>query len=156
MSRRSVLRSSLIEDVGVIMAQASQSPLPHQTPPQPQIHVFWAEPRWARPHCDGAHHGSYFPVIPTPERRITYSQFFHQGHRVCQCTIGIKRFKNIKSSYLNTGPVPRVHGNMGRRPKHQLSLEQVNQLYATHAHPHRRFDFEPVAMHLLTFTSTVQ
>ena len=75
-------------------------------------------------------HHSYVPA----ERRITYSQFFHQGHRVCQRTflfihtIGIKRFKGIKSSYLNTGPVPRVHGNRGRRPKHQLSLEQIKDV----------------------------
>ena len=75
-------------------------------------------------------HHSYVPT----ERRITYSQFFHQGHHVCQRTflfihtIGIKRFKTIKSSYLNSGPVPRVHGNRGRRPKHQLSLEQIKDV----------------------------
>ena len=37
------------------------------------------------------------------ERKTAYSQFFHQGHRVCQRiflfvhTIGLKRFKNINT-----------------------------------------------------------
>ena len=75
-------------------------------------------------------HHSYSPT----ERKITYTQLYHQGHRVCQHTflfihtIGRKRFKNMKASFLKTGPVPRVHGNTGNRPKHQLSLQQVTDV----------------------------
>ena len=68
------------------------------------------------------------------ERKKTYGQFFHQGQRVCQQTflflhnIGLKRFKNIKSSYIKTGPVPRVHGNTGKQPKHHLTLQQIKDV----------------------------
>ena len=34
--------------------------------------------------------------------------------------------KSIKSRFFKTKPVPIVHGNMSRRPKHQLSVHQVN------------------------------
>ena len=73
--------------------------------------------------------------MSTPaERKKTYGQFFHQGQRVCQQTflflhsIGLKRFKNIKSSYIKTGPVPRVHGNTGKQPKHHLTLQQIKDV----------------------------
>ena len=73
--------------------------------------------------------------MSTPaERKKTYGQFFHHGQRVCQQTflflhnIGLKRFKNIKSSYLKTGPVPRVHGNTGKQPKHHLTLQQIKDV----------------------------
>ena len=62
------------------------------------------------------------------------TRFQHQGHRVCQKTflflhnMGLKRFKNIKASYIMNGPAPRVHGNKGRRPKHQLTLEQAKDV----------------------------
>ena len=75
------------------------------------------------------HHNS----SPT-ERKITYTHFYHQGHRVCKRTflfvhtIGKKRFHNIKSSFLQSGPIPRVHGNTGKRPKHQLSLQEVKDI----------------------------
>ena len=68
------------------------------------------------------------------ERKVTYGQFYHQGQHVCQRTflflhnIGIKRFKNIKKSYLNNGPAVRVHGNTGKRPKHHLTLQQVKDI----------------------------
>ena len=68
------------------------------------------------------------------ERKGTYGQFYHYGQRVCQRTflflhnIGIKRFKNIKKSYLDNGPAVRVHGNMGKRPKHHLTLQQVKNI----------------------------
>ena len=61
-------------------------------------------------------------------------KFFHQGHRVCQQTflflhtIGIKRFKNIKASYLQNGPAARVHGNKGRKPKKTLALQEVKDV----------------------------
>ena len=61
-------------------------------------------------------------------------KFFHQGHRVCQQTflflhtIGIKRFKNIKASYLQNGPAARVHGNKGRKPKKTLTLQEVKDV----------------------------
>ena len=73
--------------------------------------------------------------MSTPaERKKTYGQFFHHGQRVCQQTflflhnIGLKRFKNIKSSYIKTGPVPRVHGNTGKQPKHHLTLKQIKDV----------------------------
>ena len=75
-------------------------------------------------------HHSYSPT----DRKITCTHFYHQGYRVCRRTflfihtIGKKRFENIKSSYLQSGPIPRVHGNTGRRPKHQLSLQQVKDI----------------------------
>ena len=68
------------------------------------------------------------------QRKTTYGQFYHQGQRVCQRTflflhnIGLKRFKNIKKSYLMNGPAVRVHGNMGKRPKHHLTLKQVKDI----------------------------
>ena len=31
-------------------------------------------------------------------------------------------------SYIMNGPAPRVHGNKGRRPKHQLTLEQAKDV----------------------------
>lgn len=75
------------------------------------------------------HHSS------SPEvRKTTYGQFYHLGHRVCQQTflflhnIGLKRFKNIKKSYLTNGPAVRVHGNMGKRPKHHLTYQQVKDI----------------------------
>ena len=75
------------------------------------------------------HHSS------SPEQRKgTYGQFYHHGQRVCQRTflflhnIGIKRFKGIKKSYLTNGPAVRVHGNAGKRPKHQLTLQQIKDI----------------------------
>ena len=75
------------------------------------------------------HHSS------SPEqRKTTYGQFYHQGQRVCQRTflflhnIGLKRFKNIKKSYLMNGPAVRVHGNTGKRPKHHLTLRQIKDI----------------------------
>ena len=59
-------------------------------------------------------------------------KFFHAGLCVCQPTflflhtIGIKRFKHIKASYLRNGPAARVHGNKGRKPK-TLTLQEVVQ-----------------------------
>ena len=68
------------------------------------------------------------------ERKVTYGHFYHHGQRVCQRTflflhnIGIKRFKNIKKSYLKDGPAVRVHGNTGRRAKHHLTLQQIKDI----------------------------
>ena len=68
------------------------------------------------------------------DRKTTYGHFYHQGQRVCQDTflflhrISLKRFKNIKASYLATGPVPRVHGNKCRKPRHHLTFEQIKDV----------------------------
>ena len=68
------------------------------------------------------------------QRKTTYGQFYHQGQRVCQRTflflrnIGLNRFKNIKKSYLMNGPAVRVHGNMGKRPQHHLTLQQTKDI----------------------------
>ena len=75
-------------------------------------------------------HHSTSPV----ESQKTYGNFYHLGHRICQTTflfihtIGTKRFKNLKKSYLNTGPVARVHGNKGRKPKCHLNLTQIKDI----------------------------
>ena len=75
------------------------------------------------------HHSS------SPEQRKgMYGQFYHHGQRVCHRTflflhnIGIKRFNNIKKSYLQNGPAVRVHGNTGKTPKHHLTLQQVKDI----------------------------
>ena len=63
-----------------------------------------------------------------------FQHFFHHGHRICQITflfmhtIGIKRFKNIKASYLKHGPAARVHGNTGRKPKRHLTVDQIKDV----------------------------
>lgn len=68
------------------------------------------------------------------ERKITSSLFYHHGQRVCQRTflflhnIGIKRYKNLKKSYITNGPAVRVHGNKGKMPKHHLSLDQIKDV----------------------------
>lgn len=76
------------------------------------------------------HHSS----SASEQRKITYNHFYHQGHRVCQRTflflhnVGLKRFKNIKRSYLMNGPGVRVHGNTSRRPKHHLTLQEIKDI----------------------------
>lgn len=75
------------------------------------------------------HHGA-----SPAERKLIHCQFFHLGHHVCQTTflflhtIGTKRFKNLKRSYLDNGPVVRVHGNSGRKPKFHLTLQQIKDI----------------------------
>ena len=86
-------------------------------------------------------HCSPSPSAPSPStspaEKIevhTPMKFFHAGLRVCQQTflflhtIGIKRFKHIKASYLCNGPAARVHGNKGRKPKKTLSLQEVKDV----------------------------
>ena len=50
----------------------------------------------------------------------------HHGQHVCQHTFLF--FKNIKKSYLTNGPAVRVHGNIGKRPKHHLTLQQIKDI----------------------------
>ena len=79
-------------------------------------------------------HHSYNPA----ERKISYTQVYHQGHRVCQHTflfihiIGRKRVKNIKASPAFSKQDQcqeyTAHGNTGSRPKHQLPLQQVKDV----------------------------
>ena len=63
-----------------------------------------------------------------------FQHSYHHDHRVCQPTflflhtIGIKRFKNVKASFLKNGPAGRVHGNTGRKPKCHLTLEQIEDV----------------------------
>ena len=86
-------------------------------------------------------HCSPSPSAPSPSaspaEKIevhTPMKFFHAGLRVCQPTflflhtIGIKRFKHIKASYLRNGPAARVHGNKGRKPKKTLTLQEVKDV----------------------------
>ena len=86
-------------------------------------------------------HCSPSPSAPSPsaspaEKREVHTpiKFFHAGLRVCQPTflflhtIGIHRFKNIKTSYLRNGPAARVHGNKERKPKKTLTLQEVNDV----------------------------
>lgn len=68
------------------------------------------------------------------EKTRNIMKYYHQGVAVCRRTflfihnIGLKRFKNIKSSYHNHGPAARVHGNKGRKRKGHLSLQQVKDV----------------------------
>ena len=68
------------------------------------------------------------------ERGRTYTQFYHQGVKICQKTflflhgIGYGRFKAIKASYLTSGVAARTHGNKGRSTKLQLSLEEIKDV----------------------------
>lgn len=78
--------------------------------------------------------GHHTSSTSSEERKTTYGQFYHQGQRVCQRTflflhnISLKRFKNVKKSYLMNGPAVRVHGNTGKRPKHHLTLQQIKDI----------------------------
>ena len=65
------------------------------------------------------------PSVPgdssSPAEQKEIHNVTHQGHHVCQPTflflhnVGIKCFKNIKTSYLKNRPVARVHGNIDPR-----------------------------------------
>ena len=55
----------------------------------------------------------------------------HQGKSICLRTLlfihttGIKRFKNISSSFQMDGILPRIHGNTKRLPWNSLSLSSI-------------------------------
>ena len=70
--------------------------------------------------------------------------------------MGTKQFENLKTHLQLHGPVPRIHGNRGRRPKHALTYPAVEKVatflkaYAERfgiSHPaplHGRADTPPV------------
>ena len=68
------------------------------------------------------------------ERGKSYTMFQHNSVRVCQKTflflhtMGYRRFKAIKASYMTNGVVARVHGNKGKRKKTGLSLKQIQDI----------------------------
>ena len=56
------------------------------------------------------------------------SNFHFEGKRVCKAMfvvvhgLGGKRFKNIKKHFSQNGISPRWHGNLGRVPRHAVTL----------------------------------
>ena len=64
----------------------------------------------------------------------TYSQFLHKGHRICIKTflflhgVSHHRYENLCRHYSRHGVTPRRHGNLGRSPKHALSLAQTQSI----------------------------
>ena len=63
-------------------------------------------------------------------RRSAYAYQFG-GRRVCVGTfqyvycLGQKEYRNLCTHLEENGPIPRVHGNSGRKPHHALRFEQV-------------------------------
>ena len=67
-------------------------------------------------------------------REKPYTVFYHQGKEICQATfrfihgIGKFRYESLKKSLKKFGMAPRVHGNKRRKPKHALSLCDVEYI----------------------------
>lgn len=65
------------------------------------------------------------------QRQRTYSVLYHGGQRICLSTflflhtIGLSRFKALKSHFQARGLEPRVHGNKGKHRPTGLSLEEI-------------------------------
>ena len=71
--------------------------------------------------------------------------FWHRGLKVCRKTflflhtISEKRFKNLKTSLLQNGLSPRMHGNTKRLPANTTSfadIQQVVNFITTYAEAH--------------------
>lgn len=71
---------------------------------------------------------------PSEARQHTYTMFWHKGVKVCRKTFlflhtcSEKRFKNIKSSLLENGLSPRVHGNTKRLPANTTSFADIQHV----------------------------
>lgn len=68
------------------------------------------------------------------KRQRTRQAFTVDGNMVCKATfmlyfdIGRKTLANILRHMAENGPTPRIHGNSGRRPKHALTLDDVQRM----------------------------
>ena len=65
------------------------------------------------------------------KRKKQWYKYTFQGEEICpggfRClyNVGVKQFKNLKKHLEENGPVPRVHGNTGKKPKHALTYPVV-------------------------------
>ena len=65
------------------------------------------------------------------KRKKQWFNYTFHGESICaggfRCLYGVgtKQLKNLKKHLEENGPVPRTHGNAGKRPKHALSLTVV-------------------------------
>ena len=82
---------------------------------------------------------------PSEGRQHSYTIFWHRGHKVCRRTflflhtVSEKWFKNLKSSLLQNGLSPRMHGNTRRLPVNTISFtdtQHVIQYITTYAEAH--------------------
>ncbi len=82
------------------------------------------------------------------ERKKKYSQYYHQGEKICRIffrflhTVGDMRLKNLMHHLSSFGPIPRVHGNTKRLPKHALSflsIQNIVQFLLNYADQHAIF-----------------
>ena len=68
------------------------------------------------------------------KRKHQYYRYSFQGEEICAgafrylYSIGVKQLKNIKKHLEDNGPVQRIHGNVGKRPKHALSFSTVSNV----------------------------
>eukprot|EP00117_Sycon_ciliatum_P006959 scpid48468/ scgid2473/ len=68
------------------------------------------------------------------KRKHQYYRYSFQGEEICAgafrylYSIGVKQLKNIKKHLEDNGPVQRIHGNVGKRPKHALSFSAVSNV----------------------------
>ena len=66
------------------------------------------------------------------KRKKQWYKYTYHGEEICagafRCLygVGIKQFKNLKKHLEENGPVPRVHGNTGKKPKNTLSYSTVS------------------------------
>ena len=71
---------------------------------------------------------------PSEGRQHSYTMFWHRGLKVCRKTflflhtISEKRFKNLKTSLLQNGLSPRMHGNTKRLPANTTSFADTQQV----------------------------
>ena len=70
-------------------------------------------------------------VAKRGKRKRAAYQFTFQGEEICVGMfryvndVGQSVFKSLKKHLSDHGPVPRVHGNAGRRPHHALTFDEV-------------------------------
>ncbi len=71
------------------------------------------------------HSGSYMEMVRDRLTSISITFFTFEN-------IGIKRMKNLISSYHCAGLAPRIHGNTHRLPKQTLTYEQNKSIVVSY------------------------
>ena len=72
-----------------------------------------------------------WPHLVGTERKKLYCNYSHHGKPVCLKffllvnAIGKKRMRNLMTHFQENGLVARIHGYVHRRPKHSLSLDDI-------------------------------
>ena len=67
------------------------------------------------------------------KRKHTFFNYSFQAEHICAGAlryiydIGQKALKNLKKHLHENGPVPRRHGNLGRRPCHSMQFSDVSR-----------------------------